>query len=429
MHIEQVSIPLLRALINRPRLADAVFRFDKWGNILGPDRFEDPYPIYERMHRSGPVSFSPIYQQWAVTGYEEALEVLSSKSFGVAAQLEVLLTVRPYSKLNNHTKELFRNILLLSDPPKHTRLRSLVNRAFTARQISRLEPGIEQITQALLAEVADDPCPDVIAGFADPLPIRVISDLLGVPSSDWELIKRLSTEIRDVFNPFAVLDPKAIDFSFAELSRYYSGLADRRMADPQDDLLTALVKAEVDGHRLSRTELLSVVALLMLAGHETTTGVLGNSIVALARFPDQRTLIQQDPSLWPNAVEELLRFDTALQTDPRAAKETVHIDSQTIKEGQNLTVMLGAANRDPRRFDDPDTLRLDRPDPSPLSFGKGIHHCIGAALARMELRIGLQAFIDAFGAYTINPDAIVWKQSLSLRGPAHLFVQRPAHRL
>ncbi|MEZ5381562.1 MAG: cytochrome P450 [Microthrixaceae bacterium] len=410
--------------MKRPRLADAVFRLDKWGNILGPDRFIDPYPIYERMRLAGPISFSPFLQQWAVVGYDEGREVLSSPSFGVAAQLELLLEARPYSRLSDSTKRLLRNALLFTDPPLHTRLRSVVNRAFTPQQMKRLEPRVEALAADLVGAMAAQPNPEVMAGLAEPLPIDVISELIGVPHDRWAWVARISTELREVFDPFVPVDPAKVDGTCEELAAYYGELADERLDEPRDDLMSALVKAEREGDRLDRSELISMVAILMLAGHETTSGAIGNAIVALADHPDQLALLAENPELWPNAVEELLRYDTALHTDPRAALEDVSIGGVTIKKGQNLTVMLGAANRDPRRFADPNELRLDRNDPSPLSFGHGIHHCIGAALARMETRIALRAFIETFGVYTIDHDTIAWKQSLAFRSPTHLRFRR-----
>lgn len=420
MRREEVALSVLRGLVKRPRLADAVFRFDKWGNILGPDRFVDPYPIYERMRQAGPVSFSPFFQQWAVVGFDEAREVLSSPNFGVAAQLDLLLEARPYSDLADTTKALLRNALLFTDPPLHTRLRSVVNRAFTPRQMQRLEPRVAEIAKRLLDGIADDPAPDMMASFAEQLPINVIAELIGVPEERWPWVAVTSTKLRMVADPFVVVDPASIDATCDEIAAYYGDLADQRLVDPQDDLLTLLVQAEAAEGRIDRTELISVIAILMLAGHETTTGALGNSIVALARNPAQRRIVRENPDLWPNAVEELLRFDTAIHTDPRAANETTTIAGQTIKQGQNLTIMLGAVNRDPKRFANPNQLLLDREDPTGLSFGHGIHHCIGAALARLELRVGLQLVVETFGDYTIDDDNIAWKKSLAFRGPTRL---------
>lgn len=424
MRREEIALATLRTLVKRPRLADAVFRFDKWGNIVGPDRFVDPYPIYERMRDAGPVSFSPVFQQWAVVGYDEAKEVLSSPSFGVADQLGLLLDARPYVNLSDRTKTLLRNALLFTDPPLHTRLRSVVSRAFTPRQMARLEPAITRIAQDLLANLANDPKPDLMSGFAEPLPINVIAELIGVPEERWGWVKETSTKLREVTDPFVVVDVASIDATCDDVAAYYSALADERLADPKDDLLTSLVQAEAEDATISRDELISIVAILMLAGHETTTGALGNAIVALGRNPAQRQLIADNPHLWPNAVEELLRYDTAIHTDPRAALETTPIAGKKIKKGQNLTVMLGAVNRDPRRFTDPNALVLDRDAPNGLSFGHGIHHCVGAALARLKLRIGLPAVLAEFGDYTLDEAEITWKASLAFRGPTHLPVTR-----
>ena len=420
---QQVALAVVRGLVKRPRLGDAVFRFDRWGNILGPDRFVDPYPIYERMRAPGPVSFSPLLQQWAVVGYEEAREVLSSPSFGVAPQMALLLGTPPYSRLADSTKALLRNALLFTDPPLHTRLRAEVARAFGPPQMRRLEPRVRALVDRLLAGIAGDPRPELVAGVAQPLPVQVIAELIGVPEERWSWVQAASDTMRRVVDPFVVLDPAVVDSEAGEFARYANELADERLRTPSDDLMTTLAQAVEAGH-LDRSELVSLAAILLLAGHETTTGAIGNAVVALARHPDQRDLVRGNPDLWPNAVEELLRYDTALQTDPRTAQEDVRIGGAEIKRGQNLTVMLGAANRDPRRFDEPDRLRLDRPDPAPISFGHGIHHCVGAALARLELRVALPAIVDALGDYEIAPDDVTWKTSLAFRSPTRLQVTR-----
>lgn len=420
---EELALRVVRGLVRRPRLADALFRFDRWGNILGPDRFVDPYPIYERMRESGPVSYSPILQQWAVVGYDEAREVMRSPSFGVAGQMELLLDARPYSELSDRTRELFLNALLFTDPPLHTRLRGAVSRAFTPRRMQRLEPRVQMIVDSLLAQVADDPAPELMTSIAEPLPIQVIAELIGVPEERWGWVTETSAVLRRVLDPFVVLDPVEIDRTCDELASYYSGLADERAAHPADDLLTELARSETEG-QLNRTELLSLVAILLLAGHETTTGAIGNAVVALGRHPDQRDLLAERPELWPNAIDELLRYDTVLQTDPRQALEDVTIAGAKIRAGQNLTVMVGAANRDPARFSDPDQLLVDRDDPAPISFGHGIHHCVGAALARLELGAVLPALLDALGDYSIDEDRLEWKTSLAFRSPTRLPIQR-----
>lgn len=426
MRIEQIAVPAVRFVVSRPRLAATLFRFERWGNMLGPDRYRYPYPLYERVRAEGPVTYHWLYQSWFVTGYDEAREILSSDQVRTSGQRELLLAVRPYSQMSASAKQLISDFLLVNDPPEHTRLRRLVSRGFTPRQINRLEPAVEQIARQLLDDIADEPCPDLFNSFAAPLPIYVISELLGVPRDRWPWVQRTSEEIAKLLNPFINFDPTEMSNTVDELSDYLGSLADERRQDPRDDLISSLVQAEDEGDRLSRSELVAMVAFLLFAGHETTSGLLGNSIIALAEHPYQRTLIRSNPDLWPNAVEELIRWDTSVQSAGRTAAGEIELGGKTIKKGQNVLVFLGAANRDPRRYDNANALRLDRHDPQPISFGHGIHHCLGHALARMELRIGLQTFISAFDDYTIDAASVGWKESVVVRGPIELPIKRAA---
>ncbi len=420
---EELALHVVRGLVRHPRLADAVFRFDRWGNILGPDRFVDPYPIYERMRSSGPVSFGPLLQQWAVVGYDAAREVLHSPSFGVSGQIELLLDVRPYSQLSDRSRTLLRHLLLFTDPPLHSRLRAAVSRAFTPRKVQRLEPKVRTITERLIGAIALAPEPELMASVAEPLPVQVIAELIGVPDERRDWVAATSDVLRRLGDPFVPLDPTEIDRTVDEIATYYGALADERAARPTDDLLSELVVSEARGE-IDRTELLSLLVILLFAGHETTTGAIGNAVIALGRHREQRDLLRARPDLWPNAVEELLRYDTVLQTDPRQALEDVTIAGRKIRAGQNLTVLLGAANRDPARFVGPDQLRVDRDDPAPLSFGHGIHHCLGAALTRLELSVVLPVLVESLGSYEIDEGRLAWKTSLAFRCPTHLSVRR-----
>ncbi len=231
---EELALRGIRSLVKRPRLADVVFRFDPWGNILGPDRFVDPYPIYERMRAAGPVSFSPFLQQWAVVGHDEAREVLSSPSFGVAGQMDLLMTTRPYSYLSTATKDLFRNALLFTDPPLHTRLRAAVAREFTPRKMRRLEPWIGELVDRMLTGIADDTTPDLVGGFTEPLPIQVIAELIGIPDELWPWVADAFTTLREVADPFVVLDPAKIDATCDDVADRLGALADQRRTEPHD---------------------------------------------------------------------------------------------------------------------------------------------------------------------------------------------------
>ena len=213
-----------------------------------------------------------------------------------------------------------------------------------------------------------------------------------------------------------------MDATIDELFDYYGSLADERRANPRPDLITALVEAEDDGDRLDRDELVALIALLMAAGHETTTSLFGLALLALERFDEQRAMVRDDPSLWPSAVEELIRYDTPVRVIPRHTTAEITIGDTIVPAGSNLLLSMSAVNRDPARYLRPDELILDREDPAVLAFGHGPHHCLGAALARMELRVALQAVVERFGDYTVDHDATRWRPSANLRGAEQLVI-------
>jgi cytochrome P450 len=432
MRADQVIVPAIRELVSRPRLADVLFRFDRWGNPFDPINAVDPFPAWKHQKQTdGPVVHRKLYQQWFIYGYEEARFVLSSDAFITSNQMETLLGIRPYTKLTTQAQEFMKLWLLLVDPPVHTRLRRLVNKAFTPRRVAELEPRVAALVDELLDQLDEQtvkgrPTVEIMSAFCDRLPVAVIAEMLGLPRERWEWSQRTTDSMVQLLSPFDKFDIQPINDVIADVHYYWGQLADERLADPQDDLMTALVQAEDDGDRLTRQELVAVIAFLMGAGHETTTNLLGNSIVHLARNPEQRALVQADPGLWPNAVEELIRFDSSVKIAPRATVRDVEVGGTTIPAGQNVLVQVSAANRDERRFDRPDDLLLDRDDPSPISFGHGMHHCLGAALARMELRLGLSKFVERFGDYTIDEQTLDWKWSSTLRGPSHLDVTHGA---
>lgn len=423
---DRYSLPLVRSIVKRPRVTEAVLGRTRWGNIFADGMAENPYLAYEPIVADGPVAWSPWYQQYFVTGYDEAREVLASDAMEVTTQREVVLACRPHSRMSDTSKALFRRFLLFVDPPDHTRLRALVSRAFTPKQMRRIEADVERLAIRLLDGIADEPSPDLFAAFNAPLPIHTISELLGIPEEHWPFTVEVSQAIFDYLNPFPDFDVDRVDRLLQDGVAFLDELAETRRREPRDDLLSALVHAETDEGRLDRFEVVAMAMFLMFAGHETTSGALGLSMVAMARHPDQRRLVIDDPTIWPNAVEEFLRYDPPLHVDPRAARDDVVIGGVPIAAGRRLTVLLAAANRDPRQYEAPHELRLDRPDPRPISFGHGIHHCIGAALARMQMRTGLRVFLDRFGEYEIDDDAIEWKAHPALRGPVVLPVSRPS---
>lgn len=424
MRPEQVLIPLVRQIKKRPRLAEAIFARDRWGNSLGPERASNPFPSYELMRSEGPVAYHKLYQSWFITGYDEAKELLASPHGRVAYQRDMLLDVRPFSKMGERSRSLMYNFLLLQDPPSHTRLRKLVSRAFTPRQVQPFGDAAAKLATDLLNAVDGDTEPDMHEAFTKPLPVWAICTLMGIPRERWEWMSKKSNEITRMLDVFNGFDPATMDRHVDDLYEYFPALAAEKLKSGSDDLLTALARAEDEGDRLSEDEFVSMVAFILFAGHETTTGLLGNAIVALADYPDQRSLVRSNPALWPNAVEELLRYDTSVSADPRAPAEDMELGGELIKAGQSCSIMLSACNRDPRRYDRPNELILDREDPRPLSFGHGLHHCLGSNLARLEIRVGMQAFVERFGDYTIDRERIRWTDNVVTRGPNFLPVRR-----
>ncbi len=427
MNVEQLLLPVLRQVGARPRLSKQLFRFAQWGDPFTPERFSWPYPIYDKMTADGPVVYSRAYQQWFVSGHDEVLDVLRSPNVSTAAVGKRILSVSPYTKLSDTAVANFSRWLLVNDPPDHTRLRGSVVRAFTPRRIAGYEARVRAITGELLAEIAGDPHPDVAATFTSTLPIYVIAELLGLPRDRWGWLRQSSAEIGGMLEPMHKIDPVSMSRRFADLHDTFGSIIDDRRADPQDDLISALAADEPDTDdtaALSNDEVIAMIGVLMFAGHETTAGQLGNSIVALARHPEQRELLRSTPSLAENAVEELLRYDTTGQFTGRTTTGPVVAGDTTIPGGSNVALMVGAANRDPRKWPNGDQLRLDRPDARSISFGHGIHHCLGAALARLEPKVAIPAFLDAFGDYTVDLDTAEWKRSHTLRGPTKLIVHR-----
>ena len=418
MRREQVLIPLVRQIVKRPRLADALFRFDPWGNPFSDEMLNDPMVLAPAIRDSGPVYWHPLYQQWFVTGYDEAREVLASPHVGTANQVEVLLDVRPYTKLSERSRAMLRNLMLLTDPPLHTRLRGLVNRAFTPRQVSRLEPMMQSMVDELVATVDGEVEVELMTDVAVPFPAMVISELFGFQRSDWRWLRDLSAVFARLVDPVRGFDPAEVDTAVDELTDRVLELAARRRAEPLDDLITGLALAEADdGDRLTPDELVAVAGLILFAGHETTSGMLALSVLMLREHPDQLGLVRERPELWPNAVEELLRFDPTLRSDPRTVNEDFELSGHQLRKGQNIVVLPQLANRDHRRLPDADEFRVDRDDPAPLSFGHGIHFCLGANLARAELRTALPPLLDALDGYAVERGRIEWRESISLRGP------------
>ncbi|WP_406453370.1 cytochrome P450 [Streptomyces sp. NBC_01622] len=320
-----------------------------------------------------------------------------------------------------------RNFLHL-DPPDHTRLRRLVAKAFTPRVVAALEPRIREATEALFTEAAAKGRFEVVSDLAYPLPLRIMCELLGVPFADRDLIQDWSGKLSEALEPPlpGLVAPRATTQAAqarAEFIQYFRELIARRRTDPRDDLVSHLVQVEESGDRLDEHELLATCILLINAGHETTVNLISNGVLALLRHPDQLELLRSRPELSGDAVEEVLRYDAPVHVTSRVARETVDLPGVHAEEGDFLVLLLGAANRDPDVFPDPDRFDITRSPGAPhLSFSAGPHFCLGAGLARLEVRIAFELFASRMVGPRLAAQGLSYKPNLSLRGPDRLEV-------
>ena len=391
-------------------------------NPFLPSFLANPYPAYASLRAADPVHFSGVMQAWVLTRYGDCERVLrdhetfSSNPLTATGQLaDILQQQRREFPLGEVPT------VLNSDPPVHTRLRTLVNRAFTPHTVEELRPRIEEVAAELLAGARTGEPFDVVSGLAQPLPIIVIAELLGVPSRDRDLFKRWSTAIAsttNILNPPAVLD--AAKRATTELIAYMNEVVDERRRQPGDDLMSALVEVEEAGERLSRDELLALSILLLLAGHETTTNLIANGTLALVEHPEEAARLRADRALLPAAVEELLRYDSPVQGVVRFAARPAEVGGSAIEEGATLLLLVGAANRDPEQFPDPDRLHGGREPNRHLSFGRGIHFCLGSPLARLEGQIVFDALLGRFAELRLAEEAPQRGGTFLLRGLSRL---------
>ncbi|WP_425553800.1 cytochrome P450 [Dactylosporangium salmoneum] len=371
---------------------------------------ENPYSRYARLRQISPI-VRAADDALVVTGYADCQTVVRDPRF--AHMPPDMLAFIGFPDWRDHPAlhQLFTSILTLN-PPDHTRLRRLVGSAFTARRVQALRPAIERMVAELLDDLAGQGPVDFVDRFAFPLPVAVIGELLGVPAEDRA---QFQTLVRDWTQVLEVITPEVLeraDPAAATIREYLAGLLQRRRREPADDLLTALAQAQAADDRLSDDEVLSNAALLFAAGFETTTNLLANGVVALAAHPGQKPLLGADPE---RAVEEFLRYDSPVQLSSRVVMEPVELAGVAIEPGERVVAYLGAGNHDPARFDAPHELRLDRADNAPLSFGGGIHYCLGAPLARLEAQIALPALVARFPALAVaGPPQR--RDSLSLKG-------------
>jgi cytochrome P450 len=382
--------------------------------------FDNPYPTLKMLREQAPVLWSPKGDYWLVTKYSDAHDILGDLQFEKGArryrQIDMLAKFMP--KGDSMLAARGKN-MLLSNPPDHTRMRSLVNKAFTPTRISGMRSHIENIANELLDAVQKKNHFDLMADFAFPLPAIVISEMLGIPSADRDRFKNWSHNITIALDPnpdMKLLDMAKVLHAHKELQNYLEPLIEQRRKNKQDDLISALVSAEEEGDRLSTQELLSNIVLLLIAGHETTTNLIGNGTLALLSHPEQLSKLRANLDLLPSAISECLRYDSPVQLVRRIASQDLEIGEQKVQSGQNILIAIGSVNRDPEQFPNPDTFDITRSPNKHLAFGHGIHHCLGSSLAETEGQVALKTLLTRMPNLKLATDKWEIKQPFSLRG-------------
>ncbi len=391
-------------------------------DLNGLEALRDPYPLYDQVRREDPVHWNDSDQRWYITRYEDLISILRDQRVSSMRNREVnrVLPKELQQKIKPLT-DAMASWMLHSDPPAHTRMRGLVNKAFTPRMIENMRERIQTRVDAILDKVQQNSRMDIIADLAVPLPGIVISDMLGVPEEDQPKFKKWSDDIASR-NVYSESDDDIADGfllaqqSFFELSEYFRDIVKDLRKNPNDNLLSAMVVAEESGDRLTEAELIANCVLLMFAGNETTTNLIGNGMLSLFQNPEQGQMLQADDQLIGSAVEEFLRYDSPVQKTSRIAKEDINIRGKTIASGELISVCYGSANRDPDQFENAEQLDIKRADNRHLSFAQGIHYCLGASLARMEGQVAINSLLRRMPDIKMETTKIDRGQNLTLWG-------------
>lgn len=389
-------------------------------NPFDPEFRLNPYPFYHRLRTEDPVHWSDIAGRWVLSRYADCVAVLrdaarfSADPYKWDGFLEFLQT---QGGEGSPLLRMQTNWMLMKDPPDHTRLRTIVAKAFTPRVAEGMRPRIQAIVDGLLDEVQAAGKMNLIADFAYPLPTMVICEMMGVPVEDQEQFKVWTRDLARSLDP--IVTPEIIESANQATSAfydYYRGLIAKRRQNLQNDLLSGLIAAEEAGDRLNEEELVATAILLLGAGHETTMNLIGNGTLALLSHPEQLARLQAEPTLVQSAVEEFLRYDGSVQMTARTALTDTVLGGKTIPKGQQAIILLGAANRDPEVFPDPDRLDITRKDNKHIVFSYGIHHCLGAPLARVEAQVAFATLLHRMPNLRLATNELEWRETVTLRG-------------
>ena len=383
-------------------------------DLFSDDMRRNPYPAYDLLRAASPVFHFEPFDIWIILDHDGVKRALVDH--------DAFSSNLSHAAGHGNPGEWF----IFFDPPRHTKLRALISKAFTPRIVANLEPRIRQLSRELLDPIMNRGEIDLAAEYAVPLPMRVIAELLGVPAADWPRYRRWSDVILKIANTItrdeeaarAITDFRAVT---AEMRDFLPGMIEERRADRQDDLLTRLVEAEVDGERLTQEEILGFVQLLLVGGQETTANLISNAILCFIENPDELARLRAAPELLPSAIEEVLRYRSPLQWMPRATRRDVEMHGRIIPAGKAVLPLIGSANRDPKHFPNAGRFDITR-DPNPhLAFGQGIHACLGGPLARLEARIALGDLLERMERFELaSPEPWPPRQAFGVHGPARL---------
>ena len=385
-------------------------------HLLDPEVLANPYPLYRRLRTESPVHWDPYLHAWVVTRYEDVITVLHHFSANRTPTPEQFAAM-DLAELAPIAQMLTKQMLFL-DAPAHTRLRSLASMAFSPARVEALRAHIRTILDSLLEPLLEAGRMDVINDLAAPLPAIVTAEMLGVPTSDCDQLKAWSADFAEVLGNFQHNPDRASRTlkCVAEMTEYFRAAIQRMKNEPRDGLIKSFMTAEIDGDRLSEDEIIANCIVTMVGGQETTTNLIGNGVLSLIRYPDQMQRLRDDLGLVPSAVEELLRYESPSQHTARICPQDTQLGGKLIKKGQAVIAVMGAGNRDPERFADPDRLDLSRTDNRHLAFGWASHFCFGAALARIESQLVFEAMARQMDELKLAPGPLVWRENLGLRG-------------
>jgi cytochrome P450 len=379
----------------------------------------DPYPVLARVREREPVHYDHVIKRWVLTRADDVDRVIRDRTMAVDARKANEGTYMRIFAVNRGREPS----MLLLDAPDHTRLRALVNKAFTPRRIELLAPRIRAIIDELLDAVNGQASFDLIAAFAGPLPVIVIAEMLGVDSADHGDFKRWSDLMSLSFNPLLTADQRVLMTEASrQLDAYLRRAIDGRRANPRDDLISAMIAVEEAGDQLNDDEIVTMCSLLLAAGNVTTTDLIGNGVWTLLRHPDQLRKLRADPSLIKNAVEEILRFESPVVQTARIPMDDVKLGGCPVKRGESVLASLAAANRDPDVYPESDRFDITRRDVHHHSFGGGVHFCLGAPLARLEAQLAISALVQRFPNLRLADEPLEWRALPAFRGLTKLRV-------